>query len=242
MSTFVHMELSTSDVEAAKEFYQAIFGWQYHDMDMPSGAYTIVMAGENSIGGMQANPSADVPSNWLGYVGVESVARTQAEIESRGGKVLLPETDVGMGKLAIFTDPQGAAFAIWEPLMPAAAEPPPSEKQTSKKKSAKKASAKKASAKAPVEEEAPAEKAPAKKASAKKAPAKKAAAKEAPAAKKTPAKKAAAKAPAEAAPAKKASAKKAPAKKAPTKKAPVEAAPATKASAKKKAAKKAAKK
>jgi predicted enzyme related to lactoylglutathione lyase len=193
MSTFVHMELSTSDVAAAKEFYQAIFGWQYHDMDSPTGPYTFVMAGDKPIGGMQANPMPEVPSNWLGYIGVESVARTVAEIESHGGKVLVPETQVGeMGKLAIFTDPQGAAFAIWEATMPAATEPPPSEKQPGKKKAAKKKASKKAAEKAPAE-------APAKKASAKKAPAKKAAAKEAPA--------------------KKAAAKKAPAKKAPAKKA-----------------------
>lgn len=233
MSTFVHMELSTSDVEAAKAFYQAVFGWQYHDMDMPSGPYTIVMAGDNSIGGMQVNPMPDTPNGWLGYVGVESVARTVATIESHGGTVLLPETDVGMGKLAIFTDPQGAPFAIWEPVMPAAAEPPPSEKQTSKKASKKKAS-KKAAAKAP-EKDAPAKEAPAKKTS-KKAPAKKASAKKAPE-KDAPAKKATAKkAPAKKAPAKKASAKKASAK------APVEDAPAKKAPAKKAPAKKAGKK
>jgi predicted enzyme related to lactoylglutathione lyase len=229
MSTFVHMELSTSDVEAAKEFYQAIFGWQYHDMDSPTGPYTFVMAGEKPIGGMQANPMPEVPSNWLGYIGVESVARTVAEIESHGGKVLLPETQVGeMGKLAIFTDPQGAAFAIWEAVMPAASEPPPSAKKASKKKAAKKAAAK----------EAPTEEATAKKAgkkASKKAPAKKAPAKKAPA-KKAPAKKASAKEAAEPAPAKKATAKKATAKKATAKKATAKKATA------KKAAKKAAKK
>jgi predicted enzyme related to lactoylglutathione lyase len=193
MSTFVHMELSTSDVEAAKEFYQAIFGWQYHDMDSPTGPYTFVMAGEKPIGGMQANPMPEHPSNWLGYVGVESVARTVAAIESHGGKVLVPETQVGdMGKLAIFTDPQGAAFAIWEAVMPAATEPAPSEKQPGKKKAAKKKAAKKSAEKAPAEA-APAKKASAKKAPAKKAPAKKAPAKKAPA-KKAPAKKAAKKA------------------------------------------------
>jgi predicted enzyme related to lactoylglutathione lyase len=223
MSTFVHMELSTSDVEAAKEFYQAIFGWQYHDMDSPTGPYTFVMAGEKPIGGMQANPMPEVPSNWLGYIGVESVARTVAEIESHGGKVLLPETQVGeMGKLAIFTDPQGAAFAIWEAVMPAASEPAPSAKKASKKKAGKKAAAKEAPT-----EEAPAKKAskkaPAKKAPAKKAPAKKAPAKKAPA-KKAPAKKASAKEAAEPAPAKKATAKKATAKKATAKKAAKKAA------------------
>jgi predicted enzyme related to lactoylglutathione lyase len=172
MSTFVHMELSTSDVNAAKEFYQAIFGWQYNDMEMPTGGYTFVMAGDQPIGGMQANPMPEVPSNWLGYVGVESVARTIEAVESHGGKVIVPETDVGnMGKLAVFTDPQGAAFAVWESTAPAVTEPPP-------KKASKKAPAKKSAKKAPAKK-APAKKAAAKKATAKKAPAKKAPAKKA---------------------------------------------------------------
>jgi predicted enzyme related to lactoylglutathione lyase len=203
MSTFVHMELSTSDVNAAKEFYQAVFGWQYQDVQMPEGSYTMVMAGDKMIGGMQPNPMPEMPSNWLGYVGVESVARTLSVIEEHGGKVILGETPAGeMGKLAVFCDPQGAMFAIWEPSMPAATEPPPSEK-ASKKKAAKKAPAKKASTKkASAKQEpakkasaktAPAKTAPAKKASAKKAPAKKASAKQEPA-KKAPAKKAAKKA------------------------------------------------
>jgi predicted enzyme related to lactoylglutathione lyase len=189
MSTFVHMELSTSDVKAAKEFYQGVFGWQCQDIEMPSGSYTMLMAGDKTIGGIQANPMPETPSNWLGYVGVESAARTLSAIESHGGKVIVPVMDIGMGKLAVFTDPQGAYFAIWEPSMPAATEPPPS-KKASKKKAAKKAPAKKAAVekapakKAPVAKAAPA----AKKAAAKKAPAKKAPAKKAPA-KKAPAKK-----------------------------------------------------
>ena len=78
MSTFVHMELSTSDVNAAKEFYQAIFGWQYHDMDMPTGQYAIIMVGDKTIGGIQPNPMPEAPNNWLGYVGVESAAEFRA--------------------------------------------------------------------------------------------------------------------------------------------------------------------
>ena len=186
MSTFVHMELSTSDVKAAKEFYQAVFGWECQDMEMPSGSYTMLSVDGKTIGGIQANPMPETPSNWLGYVGVESASRSLSAIESHGGKVIVPVMDIGMGKLAVFVDPQGAYFAIWEPSMPAATEPP--SKKTSKKKAAKKAPAKKAAAK-----KAPAKKAAAEKAPAEKAPAKKAAAKKAPA-KKAPAKKAAKKA------------------------------------------------
>lgn len=175
MSTFVHMELSTSDVNAAKEFYQAIFGWQYHDMEMPGGSYTIVMAGEQSIGGFQTNPMPEVPNNWLGYVGVESVARAIEAVESHGGKVLVPETEVGgMGKLAVFTDPQGAAFAVWQSTAPTPP-PAPAEAPPRAKKAAKKVAKKGAAKKGPAKKAAAAAKKAAKKEAPKKAPGKKAA-------------------------------------------------------------------
>lgn len=193
MSTFVHMELSTSDVKAAKQFYKALFGWKYKDMKMPEGVYTgIVTAEGQPIGGMQKNPMPEAPNNWLGYVGVASVKKTIAKVTKLGGTVLVPETEVGgMGKLAIFTDPQGAAFAIWESAAPAPAEPAsesPAEEKSAKKKAAKKQAAKKTPAKSA---EASAEAKPAK--PAKKAAAKKAAVKPAAkqAAKKPAAKKAA---------------------------------------------------
>ena len=31
---FVHLELNTPDLTKAKEFYSALFGWQFQDMDM----------------------------------------------------------------------------------------------------------------------------------------------------------------------------------------------------------------
>jgi uncharacterized protein len=197
MSNFVHMELNTTDPEAAKQFYAAVFGWTYQDMPMSEGTYTGIMTPSGTgIGGIQKNPSPDAPSQWLGYVGVESIADTINRIEANGGRILLPEMTIeGMGKLTIFTDPTGAMCAAWQDTAPAPAATPAG---TSKKKasaakktpagSKKKAAAKKAPAAS--KKKAAAKQAPAaskKKAAAKKAPAaskKKAAAKKAPAASK----------------------------------------------------------
>ena len=32
---FVHVELHTNDVPAARKFYSSLFGWQLQDMPMP---------------------------------------------------------------------------------------------------------------------------------------------------------------------------------------------------------------
>lgn len=165
MSKFVHMELNTSDVEAAQKFYKAIFGWKYQKMKMEDGSVYIGFTGEGEGigGGMQKNPNPGAPSSWTGYVGVASVKKTIAKVEKNGGRVIMPEMPIpNMGSLAVFTDPQGAVFAVWQPAMkapeaaePAAVEQAPAEAAPAKasKKTAKKAGGKKAAKKAaaPVE-------------------------------------------------------------------------------------------
>jgi uncharacterized protein len=158
MSKFVHMELSTSDPEAAQKFYKAVFQWKYQKMKMADGTVYVGFTGDGDGigGGIQKSHSPDAPPHWLGYVGVDSVKRTIAKVEKNGGKVLLPQMEIpGIGWLAIFTDPQGAAFAVWQqdPRQGATAEPaaaaqaaPPAAKKASKKVS-KKASKKAAAAK-----------------------------------------------------------------------------------------------
>jgi predicted enzyme related to lactoylglutathione lyase len=142
MSTFVHMELNTSDPEAAKQFYEAVFGWTYQDTPMPEGVYTMVNAPDGGIGGITQQSMPDAPSQWVGYIGVDSVDETIDRVEEAGGTVLVPETEIpGMGSFAVFTDPQGAAFAVWEVAAPPEEEPAieaPSKKKSSTKKAAKK--------------------------------------------------------------------------------------------------------
>jgi predicted enzyme related to lactoylglutathione lyase len=193
MSTFVHMELNTSDPEAAQRFYEEVFGWTYQDTPMPEGIYTMISGPDGGIGGITRQAMADAPSHWVGYVGVDSVAETLDRVDEAGGAVVVPQTEIpGMGSFAIFTDPQWAVFAAWEAAAPVEEEQatePPREKKSATKKSAKKKSAKKKSAASEPAAEPSTKRTPGKKQA--QAPKKKAA-KTQPA-KKQPAKKAASK-------------------------------------------------
>lgn len=224
MSKFVHYELNTSDPEAAKKFYATVFGWEYEDMPMPDGVYTMVSNKDGPIGGIQKNSMPGAPSAWLNYAEVESIADTCAATTAAGGSIVVPETDIpGMGAFAILADTTGASFAVWVSANPPAEEStaqaePAAEAKPAKKKAGKKKAAKKKAGKKKAGKKAAKKKA-AKKKAAKKAP-KKAAKKKA-GKKKVAKKKAAKKAPKKAG--KKKAAKKAP-KKAAKKKAPKKAA------------------
>jgi len=59
---------------------------------------------------------AGVPPNWLPYMGTEDVEATVEQATRLGASVVVPGTDVpGIGRIAILTDPQGAAFGLYRP-------------------------------------------------------------------------------------------------------------------------------
>ena len=116
---FCWNELITPDTASAKQFYSELFGWETVDMDMGDMVYTMfnipgIEGPEAMAAGMIQSPMPEIPPHWLSYVMVDDVAATLAKAESLGAKVCKGVTELPMGTLAIFTDPQGAVFAIWK--------------------------------------------------------------------------------------------------------------------------------
>ena len=116
-STFVWHELMTTDPVAATAFYTAVIGWKAQDSGMSEVPYTILSVGETPIGGLMELP-IDARANgarpgWIGYIGVDDVDACVAAIAACGGAVLLPPFDIAnVGRIAMVSDPQGAAFYV----------------------------------------------------------------------------------------------------------------------------------
>ena len=119
---FVWHELMTTDTDAASDFYSRVVPWKAEDSGMPS--YSIWMSGKVRAGGLMALPENDgpaTPPHWIIYVGTPDVDATVEAAEKLGGKVLKPAADIpNVGRFAVLSDPQGAAFAVFTPSsMPA---------------------------------------------------------------------------------------------------------------------------
>jgi predicted enzyme related to lactoylglutathione lyase len=115
---FCWNELMTSDVGGAKAFYSGLLGWKPNDMQMPSMTYTIFQRGADQAAGMMQHPMPGAPPAWLSYVHVENVDASAAKIPGLGGKVIVPPQDIpNMGRFVVALDPQGASFALFQPLM-----------------------------------------------------------------------------------------------------------------------------
>ena len=113
---FVHVELNTTDVDRAKEFYRQLFDWKLEDMPMgPSGTYTIINVGDGTGGGLLKNPEPDIPSFWLAYVLVDDIGAATEKATSLGATVFKDSIEVPeMGWLSIITDPTGATLGLWQ--------------------------------------------------------------------------------------------------------------------------------
>ncbi len=108
-------ELTTRDIELAKAFYGAVFGWESTTADMSGMAYTAWELDGTPIGGMiQMNEiwPAELPSHWMVYFAVADTDAAAARAAELGGKVSVPPTDITPGRFAVLNDPQGGFFSI----------------------------------------------------------------------------------------------------------------------------------
>jgi predicted enzyme related to lactoylglutathione lyase len=114
--SFSWNELNTRDMKSSREFYSKVFGWTPKSNPMPQGGeYIEWQLNGKPVGGgqeMGANFPPDLPSHWLVYFTVENTDDTVKRAEQLGGKTMAPPFDIPQGRMAVITDPEGAAFAV----------------------------------------------------------------------------------------------------------------------------------
>jgi len=111
---FVHVELMTTDVAKAKEFYTNLFDWKLEEI--PGMDYTLIKVGEGTGGGMMKTVQPDSPSYWMAYVLVDDAAAATEKARKLGATICKDVTEVpGIGWFSVITDPTGATLAVWQP-------------------------------------------------------------------------------------------------------------------------------
>lgn len=122
---FVWYELLATDPDAAKAFYTHVLGWgteEFLGAGEPYTMWTVGGAGGKPIGGMMAKPpGAEGPPSWLGYVAAEDIDAVARRAADLGAQTYVAPQDIpNVGRFAVLADPQGAMFALYKSLNPAA--------------------------------------------------------------------------------------------------------------------------
>ena len=112
------VDTSQPDPEATLPFYSGLFGWEFENA-MPPGAPASYFVGR--LRGRDAAAVGPVPealpqvAAWNTYIWVDSADETTSKVRDAGGSVVMEPFDItGFGRMAVFTDPEGAAFRVWE--------------------------------------------------------------------------------------------------------------------------------
>lgn len=111
-------DLTTPNIEEARKFYGALFGWEFDVGPAESGFHTNCRVGDRMAAGMgQPPPGSPFPSAWTVFFATEDIDADAARVKENGGQVFVGPMDVfGAGKMAVGSDPTGAMFGLWEPI------------------------------------------------------------------------------------------------------------------------------
>ncbi len=122
---FIWYELLTPDPLGAKAFYEAVVpGWSIGERNPGPIDYRMIGRSDGgNAGGVLAMSERGPKAVWQGYIAVDDVDATIAQIEARGGKEHMPANDIpGVGRIALVADPQGNSFYVMKPHPPAGQE------------------------------------------------------------------------------------------------------------------------
>jgi predicted enzyme related to lactoylglutathione lyase len=111
------VELSTPDADASAAFYGEVLGWSTTEPGPEaSGGYRMFQQEDKNVAGLMGHMQEGQPTAWATYVSVEDAEKTAEKVTAAGGSVIVAPMDVmDIGRMAVFADPTGAVFGVWQP-------------------------------------------------------------------------------------------------------------------------------
>jgi len=111
------LDLIAPDVDAARTFYQAVFGWEYDIGGPEYGGYTTAHLGGRNVAGL-SGPPPGMPlttAAWGLYFASDQIDAHVNNAVEHGATVINPPMTVApFGSTATCADPTGAAFSFWQ--------------------------------------------------------------------------------------------------------------------------------
>jgi predicted enzyme related to lactoylglutathione lyase len=109
------IDYGASDVDAAKDFYGRLLGWEFTGGDPEYGGYSLATRNGEPAAGLAPLMDPGGSPWWTTYFAADDARATAERIREAGGTVLMEPMDVGpMGTMVIASDPQGNAFGLWQ--------------------------------------------------------------------------------------------------------------------------------
>lgn len=111
------VELSTPDADASAAFYREVMNWSASEPGpAESGGYRMFQQDGKNVAGLMGHMQEGQPTAWATYVSVADADETAQRVKAAGGSAIVEPMDVmDIGRMAVFADPTGAVFGVWQP-------------------------------------------------------------------------------------------------------------------------------
>lgn len=104
-----YFTIDTPDVDKARAFYGALFGWRF-DEGASGPTYAHVADSEPAFGFTKVERAGAFPNL---YFRVDDIAGVCARVVELGGKAAVP-SESASGLSAVVSDDQGVSFSLWQ--------------------------------------------------------------------------------------------------------------------------------
>jgi predicted enzyme related to lactoylglutathione lyase len=107
-------DLASPDADESASFYGELLGWETGEASEEHGGYRQFRKDGKQVAGLAPAQEGQPPS-WNVYIAVSDADEIAEKVDDAGGEVKVDPMDVGdLGRMAVFTDPTGAYFGIWQ--------------------------------------------------------------------------------------------------------------------------------
>ncbi|MCA9911919.1 MAG: VOC family protein [Anaerolineae bacterium] len=109
-------DLTVSDAEPVRDFYQAVVGWESEDVPVEDHTDYNMTSDGDIVAGIcrKEGYNAAIPSQWMNYIRVADLDASLESVKEHGGKVVVEPRGEAGSRLAIIEDPAGAVCALME--------------------------------------------------------------------------------------------------------------------------------
>jgi len=112
-------DVQTPDVDAAKTFYAAVFGWRFEDHPTPDGrSYAMAFLGDEVVATIAPQSPMRAPGSaarWNVYLAAEDARSIAGDAVHAGGAVQFGPEAVGDTGVMVFLDPPGGGTTgVWQ--------------------------------------------------------------------------------------------------------------------------------
>jgi uncharacterized protein len=110
------IDLGSPDIPASVAFYGALFGWSGVEQGPEAGGYTMLTLDDQTVGAVSPISTEGEPAAWRVYICTADADETTHLARNAGATVLVEPMDVlTAGRMAVYLDPNDAAFMVWQP-------------------------------------------------------------------------------------------------------------------------------